>query len=241
MKNYNAEDVKKAEIEVERRQLSEQYEIRSNFDPISDESEWFKYRKEMLKFLDLKKGDKILDYGSATCEMSEWLAWEGYDITAIDISHDLLAFSKRRDKSKRLKYACIDCEQLAFKDEAFDKIICFEILHHLPNPEKGVEEMHRVLRCGGRILVSEPNSLSPARRLSGITWKEETIEGSFYPWRLRKMFKGKFNISISTFKYAPEPCRYCIGGYYPDLYCKFVTKTRIFLPLLGAITLVVEK
>ena len=149
MKNSKVKDVKKAEIEFEKKQLSNQYGNRSNFCPISDGSKWFKYRKDMLSRLALEKTDKILDYGSATCEMSEWLAWEGYDITAIDISHDLLAFSKRRDKSKRLKYSCVDCEKLAFKDEAFDKIICFEILHHLPDPKKGVEEMHRVLRGGG--------------------------------------------------------------------------------------------
>ena len=174
--------------------------------------------------------------------MSEWLAWEGYDVTAIDISHDLLAFSKKRDKSGGLKYACMDSENLAFKDEAFDKIICFEILHHLPNPEKGIKEMHRVLRRGGgRILVSEPNSLSPARRLSEILWKEESLERSFYPWNLRKPFDEKFNVIKFTYEYEPEPPIWRRGGYYHDLYCKFVVKTRIFLPFLGAITLVVEK
>jgi len=241
MKNDNVKDIKKAEIEIEKKQMNEQYEIRLNFDPISDESKWFKYRKDILSYLALEKNDKILDYGSATCEMSEWLASMGYDVTAIDISHELLAFSKKRDMSRRLKYACVDCEELAFKDEAFDKIICFEILHHLPNPEKGAEEMYRVLRWGGRILVSEPNALSPVRRLSEIMWKEESLEKSFYPWNLRKMFEEKFEVIKFTYEYEPEPPIWRRGGYYHDLYCKFVTKTKIFLPFLGAITLVAEK
>jgi 2-polyprenyl-3-methyl-5-hydroxy-6-metoxy-1,4-benzoquinol methylase len=241
MKNSNVKDAKKSEIEFEKEQMSRQYEIRSNFDPISDESKWFKYRKDVLNYLNLEKNDEILDYGSATCEISEWLAWSGYDVTAIDISHELLAFSKRRDRSRRLKYACMDCEEIAFKDETFDKIICFEILHHLPNPEKGIKEMHRVLKWGGRILVSEPNSLSPVRRLSEISWKEASLEKSFYPWVLRKMFEEKFDVIEFTYKYELEPPIWRRGGYYHDLYCKFVNKTKIFLPFLGAITLVVEK
>ena len=242
MKNSNIkEEINKAEIEFEKKQLSEQFEIRLKFDPINNESKWFKYRKAMLSYLDLGKNDKILDYGSATCEMSEWLAWEEYDVTAIDISYDLLAFSKKRDKSRRLKYACMDCEELAFKDESFDKIICFEILHHLPNPEKGIEEMYRILKGGGRILISEPNALSPARRLSEIMWKEESLEKSFYPWNLRKMFEEKFEVIKFTYEYEPEPPIWRRGGYYHDLYCKFVTKTKIFLPFLGALTLVAEK
>ena len=40
--------------------MSEQFEIRLNFDPTTDESKWFKYRKDMLSYLDLKKDGKIL-------------------------------------------------------------------------------------------------------------------------------------------------------------------------------------
>jgi len=166
MKNSNIkEEINKAEIEFEKKQLSEQFEIRLKFDPINNESKWFKYRKAMLSYLDLGKNDKILDYGSATCEMSEWLAWEEYDVTAIDISYDLLAFSKKRDKSRRLKYACMDCEELAFKDESFDKIICFEILHHLPNPEKGIEEMYRILKGGGENINKRTECSQPCKKI----------------------------------------------------------------------------
>lgn len=241
MKNGNIEYVKKAEIEFEKEQMSGQHENRLNFDPISDESKWFKYRKAMLNYLDLEKNDKILDYGSATCEISEWLASLGYNVTAIDISQELLAFSKKRDNAGRLKHVCMDCENLAFKDETFDKIICFEILHHLPNPEKGIEEIYRILKRGGRILASEPNSLSPVRKLSEIMWREESLEKSFYPWNLRKMFEEKFDVIKFTYEYEPEPPIWRRGGYYHDLYCKFVTKSKIFLPFLGAITLVAEK
>ena len=48
MKNSNVKNIERAEIEFEKKQISEQYEIRSNFDPTNDESKWFKYRKDML-------------------------------------------------------------------------------------------------------------------------------------------------------------------------------------------------
>jgi 2-polyprenyl-3-methyl-5-hydroxy-6-metoxy-1,4-benzoquinol methylase len=119
----------------------------------------------MLSYLDLKKDDKILDYGSATCEISEWLASEGYNVTACDISYDLLTFSKKRDKSRRLKYACMGCEELAFKDEAFDKIICWDILHHLSYPEKGIEEMHRIIKAGGENIGKRAELAQPCKEV----------------------------------------------------------------------------
>lgn len=181
-----------AEIAFERRALQEQYNSRWNFSPYTDDGRWLNWKRNaLLKKLGLEREDKVLDYGSATCEASEWLSAQGYDVVAIDICFDLLLFSKSRAARYGypglLRYCCADCEQLPFKGEVFDKIFCFDILHHLPSYEKGIDELYRVLKVGGKALIYEPNSLSLVRRISQLRWKESSLEKSFYPWTLHRV------------------------------------------------------
>lgn len=45
---------------------------------------------------------------------------------------------------------------MPFADQSFDFIVCFSVLHHIPNVSTVISEMHRVLRPGGYVLLREP-------------------------------------------------------------------------------------
>lgn len=49
-----------------------------------------------------------------------------------------------------------DGQQLPFKNEMFDTIISIDVLEHVPNPEKFVSEMFRVIKPGGKVILSTP-------------------------------------------------------------------------------------
>lgn len=49
-----------------------------------------------------------------------------------------------------------DGQQLPFKNELFDTIISIDVLEHVPNPEKFVSEMFRVIKPGGKVILSTP-------------------------------------------------------------------------------------
>lgn len=51
----------------------------------------------------------------------------------------------------------MDAHFLGFKDSAFEKILCFEVLEHLESPIKALKEFKRVLKEDGRVLISVPN------------------------------------------------------------------------------------
>ena len=238
-------ETKLVEILFERKALQEQYDSRWNFSPYTDNSDWLNWKRNALKKLYLRKEDKILDYGSATCEVSEWLSAQGYDVVAIDICFDLLTFSKSRAKrygySGLLRYCCADCEQLPFRDEVFDKIFSFDILHHLPSYEKGVDELHRVLKVEGKMLIYEPNSLSPARRMSELRWRESSLEKSFYPWTLYHMLKERFGtVSISFDQRPLNPWSKRGEGFLPSIYFR-LARTKVLAPLLGGIMCIAQK
>lgn len=47
-----------------------------------------------------------------------------------------------------------DVEELPFKSNVFDNVISFGVLHHTPNTEKGIKEIYRVLKPGGKAFLS---------------------------------------------------------------------------------------
>jgi len=104
-------------------------------------------------------GNKILDAGCGTGWADFLLASEGFKVTAIDLSDkslekarkikDLLGFKTRFVKD--------DLEELSFKDNAFDSALSFDVLEHIPDLDKALSEMRRVLKPKGMLVASFPN------------------------------------------------------------------------------------
>ncbi len=51
----------------------------------------------------------------------------------------------------------VDAQNLPFCDDVFDKIVCTEVLEHIPDDKAGIRELVRVLKPGGLIAISVPN------------------------------------------------------------------------------------
>jgi 2-polyprenyl-3-methyl-5-hydroxy-6-metoxy-1,4-benzoquinol methylase len=71
-------------------------------------------------------------------------------------------------KEKGIK-ACqldIDEEKFPFEDESFDIIYCGEIIEHLFNPDRLLEEIRRTLKPGGRCIITTPNLAGWSNRLA---------------------------------------------------------------------------
>lgn len=83
----------------------------------------------------------VLDIGSGCCVHSSYLKEEGFDVIAIDVS--AVALSRAKAKLDRV---CADAEQLPFRDDMFEGILCVEVFEHLPMPQKCLEEAYRVLK-----------------------------------------------------------------------------------------------
>jgi len=91
-----------------------------------------------------------------------------------------------------------DMEFLPFKDNAFDMVYGFGILHHLGDIQKGVSEAARVLKKGGYAgFGAENNGVCPLYYMMGFIYRNWRIERGFYRIRvtfLRKVFR-KANLS----------------------------------------------
>jgi len=78
----------------------------------------------------------------------------GWDITLSDFSTGMIAKAKSNINNDNFKYMQIDAEVIPFEDNSFDVIIANHMLYHLPNRNKALLEIRRVLKDGGRFFAT---------------------------------------------------------------------------------------
>ncbi|VVB80276.1 Ubiquinone/menaquinone biosynthesis C-methyltransferase UbiE [uncultured archaeon] len=105
----------------------------------------------------LSKGSSILDVGCGVGQVANFLQTNGYAVTGIDISPLFIKEGRKLGKAKLLE---MDSTKLKFKDESFASVISAESLEHMPNPKKVLEEMDRVLKKKGLLVLRFPNKQS---------------------------------------------------------------------------------
>jgi len=116
----------------------------------------------LLPNLNLFKGVRVLDFGAGTCWLSRELAKLGASVTAADVSDRALALGQQLIANDPVS-ASLDVEfvrliegRLPFADGSFDRIVCFDAFHHVPDQELAIREFARVLRNGGLAAFHEP-------------------------------------------------------------------------------------
>ncbi|HON33754.1 MAG: class I SAM-dependent methyltransferase [Thermovirgaceae bacterium] len=113
--------------------------------------------------LEPRSGMKILDAGCGTGNFSLKLARLGCAVTGVDLSGEMLAIAieKAEAESLEVKFLSMDIKTLEFDDGAFDAVVSMAALEFIQNPLDAAEEMFRVVRKGGRLVIGTINRLSP--------------------------------------------------------------------------------
>lgn len=113
----------------------------------------------MVDELGLSPGARVLEVGCGTGDDARLLAaLVGQDgrIVGIDASEAMIGVAQERssDSSLPVEFALGDVRALKFPDSAFDACRCERVLMHVDgDPPRGIEEMVRVTRPGGRIVI----------------------------------------------------------------------------------------
>ena len=98
----------------------------------------------------------------------------GLSVVGIDLSPDMLAIARRRalDAGRDVDLREGDAHELAFDDGSFDTVVCTFSLCNIPDTDRALGEMHRVLRPGGRLILVDHirSSVRP------ILWLQKVAE-----------------------------------------------------------------
>jgi ubiquinone/menaquinone biosynthesis C-methylase UbiE len=114
--------------------------------------------KLVINELDPQKKDTILDVGCGDGYYSFLLSRLGeFNITGVDSDKQALTIAKRQIGKKNVQFVVGDVLKLPFKTGSFNKLVCSEVLEHLPDDKKGLQEMYRVLKKNGTLYITVPH------------------------------------------------------------------------------------
>lgn len=117
---------------------------------------WHELAKKQLGEI---AGLRVLEIGCGPGSFAKYLAEQGAVVTAADFSPAAVELTSEL-VGPDVRTLVADVQALPFEDESFDLVVSLETLEHVPDPDRGLAELVRVTKRGGRLVVTTPNYLS---------------------------------------------------------------------------------
>ncbi|MCW5924269.1 MAG: bifunctional demethylmenaquinone methyltransferase/2-methoxy-6-polyprenyl-1,4-benzoquinol methylase UbiE [Saprospiraceae bacterium] len=155
---YRSDAGKKAEVERMFDKIAPKYDLLNRVLSLGIDVSW---RKKALGYLSSARPQEILDVATGTADVAIMAAkmLKPQKIVGIDIANMMLDFGREKIKKEGLEQTITletgDSEQLRFPDASFDAVTVAFGVRNFENLEKGLSEMFRVLRPGGRVVILE--------------------------------------------------------------------------------------
>ncbi len=113
-------------------------------------------RKKVVDMSGVEKGNLVVEIGCGTGFTTEEIVRRvgEKNVYAVDLTPEQMM--KAVDKFGNVNFVLGDAENLPFKDSVFDAAISAGSIEYWPNPQRGVEEMVRVTKSGGRVVILAP-------------------------------------------------------------------------------------
>lgn len=155
-----------------------------------------------------KPNGKLLEVGCGMGTDLLQLARRDLDVTGIDLTEEGIKLANKRFKlyemSGTLKIE--DAENLSFENNTFDLVYSFGVLHHTPDTQKSIDEVHRVLKDDGKAIIMLYHKRSfnyiIHRMLNAPfdgNWKDRCpIEHAYTKKQINKMFSEFSEVQLET-------------------------------------------
>ncbi len=129
--------------------------------------------------------DEVLECACGTGAISIYIAEKCKKLIATDFADGMLnQASKKCRHFKNVTFLKADITKLEFADNSFDKVVAGNVIHLLPEPEKALEELKRVTKTGGTIIIPTYINMSKGTGTIAVKFIE----------KLGASFKRQFNL-----------------------------------------------
>ncbi len=181
----------------------------------------------------------LLDVPAGEGALAAQLLRLGLDVKCCDLHPEIFRLPEVEIKRGDLSHA------LPYADDSVDYITCIEGLEHIENPHQALREFSRILRRGGQLILSIPNTLNIEERfkwlLYGYTSHFKPLSREYLRKSLSADFVGAEEIALHINPIAYPELRYILEKYgfevvrlYRD---KPKKKSWAYLPFVGVIRL----
>jgi demethylmenaquinone methyltransferase/2-methoxy-6-polyprenyl-1,4-benzoquinol methylase len=148
---------KKEQVRVMFNRIAWRYDLLNHLLSFNLDRWW---RKKTIEMLWDESPKRILDIATGTGDMAFGLMKLKPDkVTGIDVSEKMIAIGKRKAAKKgfsdKVEFMTGDSEKLPFRDESFDAATVGFGVRNFENPIRGLKEIHRVIRKGGKLVILE--------------------------------------------------------------------------------------
>jgi demethylmenaquinone methyltransferase/2-methoxy-6-polyprenyl-1,4-benzoquinol methylase len=168
----SADKSKKEQVAEMFNNISGRYDFLNHFLSLGIDKGW---RKNVVRLAREERPERILDLATGTADQAIALrVTEPKEIIGVDISEGMLAMGREKIKKKGLdtliQLSLGDSENLPFPDDHFDVLTVSFGVRNYENLEKGLSEMLRVMKPGGKVIIlefSQPQGF-PMKQLFGF-------------------------------------------------------------------------
>jgi SAM-dependent methyltransferase len=148
----------------------------------------------------------------------------------VDLFEPKLAFA--REHLPRCRFVVASALDLPFPEGSFDQVLVRDVIHHIPEPRRLLEECHRVLSAGGRIDVLEPCRYNPLIFAHALSTKVERGELRSTEPFLIELVRRRFRIE-STARHQPLPIHRIV--FHPAMGSPELAKNRTVSAAVAAV------
>ncbi|MGO1316526.1 MAG: demethylmenaquinone methyltransferase [Cellulomonadaceae bacterium] len=173
--------------------IARRYDLTNAVISLGQDRRW---RKHTVDAIGALPGDAVLDLAAGTGTSSEPLAADGVRVVPCDFSLGMLQVGKKRRPD--LSFVAGDAMHLPFADESFDAVTISFGLRNVVDTRAALQEMLRVTRPGGRVVISE---------FSKPPWAPFRTVYTEYLMRARPVMARVVTEDPSSYEYLAESIR----------------------------------
>ncbi len=164
----------------------------------------FRYIRSCLQ---IKHREKVLDAGCGTGYLLHYIMDEKGKGYGIDISHDAIGLAKRSFPQHSFRQGSLT--KLPYPSNYFDKIYCFNVIEHIADQKKAMQELRRVLKPNGTIVLGTNDKHS-------LSWKLFCLFYGGDSTHIHEFTASEFiEYTRHYFKVTGWKKSSCIGRYHP--------------------------
>jgi len=137
--------------------IAPRYDLNNRLHSLGRDQAW---RRQAVRVSGVRPGESVLDVACGTCDLAAIFAAAGAGrVVGADFCQEMLDLARRKytagQAEARIEFLQADAHELPFADATFDIVSIAFGLRNLADPPRALQEFHRVIKAGGRLIVLE--------------------------------------------------------------------------------------